>query len=75
MRFTQSEKTVKKYKTSFALAQARDVLRDKYGLTQVCTDTTAKYSKDVLFTTEEVSQVISDLIDDTLYYDSWKVAK
>lgn len=68
VRFTPFERTTKKHTLEFATEQALAVLRDKYRLENICVDVIKKFDKTALLTTCEVSQIVENLIDDTLYW-------
>ncbi len=68
--FTKSEKTVKKYKLELAVNQARAVLLDKR-CKALCTTMIQRKSNDRLYTLVEISEIINDLVHDTLYHEGY----
>lgn len=73
MFYTVKEKTEKKWTIDDVASQALIILKDKYKLEQVCTDMLKNYSESELLTTVRLNELKEDLIDDTLYYDGWKI--
>lgn len=66
--FTQVERTVKKHTVGFAVKQAQHVLKEKR-YPQVCTNAVRGRATSELITTEELSNLVEALVDDTLFYD------
>lgn len=66
--FTQAERTVKKHTVGFAVKQAQHVLKEKR-YSELCVNAVRGRAYDQLLTTEEVSKLVEELVDDTLFYD------
>ena len=66
--FTHKEKTVKQISVSFIAKQARDVLND-LGVVGVCVNK-LPYDYEQLYTIEQASKIIEDIIFDSIYYAS-----
>lgn len=65
MFYTQSEKTVKKYTPSFALAQAKAVLNGQ----NACINAMAQYSDTELLTAVEIDELVNTIVSDSHYHN------
>lgn len=66
--FTKAEKTISRLPLSFIYTQAKAVLKDRYNEHSMCTNRVSHCGDDWLFTVEEVSRLVEDIVDDTLYH-------
>lgn len=70
--FTFVERTVKKYNVGQAYTHALAALKDK-GYEQVCVNCLRGKDNDLPLTLEEMSNLVEDMMQDTYYYDGWKI--
>jgi len=68
MVYTLKEKTEKKYKLSFAIEQAKGILKMKHNKSSCCVNSVKNRSQDELLTIVEVNKIIDTLVDDSLDY-------
>ena len=66
IQYTQAEKTERKYLPSFALAQARAILKGQ----SVCVNAMNKYQDDDLLTLEQVNDLVSEMVGDSCYHNN-----
>ena len=64
MNYTKTEKTVKRHTLQKAIDNARIILKGK----PVCMDSVRRYPENILFTTEELNNVVDQIVTDSLYY-------
>lgn len=69
IQFTHQEKTIKKHSQAWIIGQAKAVLNDK-GIKGLCTNKLPQNYGE-LYTTEEASEIIADLVDDSLFYGGY----
>ena len=68
MFFTQAERTVKKHTIGWCVTQAERRLKDRKINIPLCMNASRKYSESELLTTEQASNLIQELVDDSLYH-------
>ena len=66
MNLKKKEKTVKRHNVNFIVAQARSVLNDM-NVQGLCTNK-VPYDHGQLYTTQEASDIIASVVDDSLFY-------
>lgn len=66
--YTTREKTVKQHTLDDACNAAIAILKRKYKYDQLCTDMLKGKSETELLTTVEMSELVHDLVDDTVYW-------
>lgn len=66
--FTHSQRTEKNYTVGAAIKQATEVLAKHYNLTGVCVNKVQHVSQDKPITLNEMSDLIEDLVNDTIYH-------
>lgn len=67
--FTHRERTEEKYLLADALTQAAMVLKHHYRIPKLCTDKAKGLNLCAFITLEKFSQLVQDLVDDTLYWE------
>ena len=66
--YTTREKTVKQHTLDDACNAAKAILQREYKYNQLCTDMLKGKSETELLTTVEMSKLVQDLVDDTVYW-------
>jgi hypothetical protein len=66
--YTLKERTLKQHTLTDACAVASAILENKYQYKKLCTDLLKGRNEADLLTTEEMSNLAQELVDDTLYY-------
>lgn len=75
MFYTVKELTEKKWTTNDVCKAAAVIIKEKTNgqLTQLCTDALKNVSDTELFTVQRLNELVESVIDDTFYYDGYKV--
>lgn len=74
MQYTKKEMTEPRHDLNFIMKQARDVVDDKTkhrshnNPVGICLNKLPRCRDDQLFTTAAASEIIDDIVDDSLYY-------
>lgn len=66
MQYTHKEMTVADQKSSQAVTLAKQVLQDKYGVQKV--NVSKMNGVPMLITIKQLSELVEDLIEDSMYY-------
>lgn len=66
--YTTKEKTLKQHTLDDVCNAAKLILQSKYNYNQLCVDKLKGKSETELLTTAEMSKLVQDLVDDTLYW-------
>lgn len=66
--YTYSERTIKKFRADDAINFARQLLKDKYGITTICVKA-LKGNNFKELTTAELSELVEEMVQDTLYFE------
>lgn len=64
MNYTKREKTLKQHTIQKAIDNARLLLKGK----SVCLNATRKYKEGELLTTEQLNNLVDQIVSDSLYY-------
>lgn len=69
--FTHKERTEKCKTLGNAVAQARSVLLHFYRINKLCCNKIGYRNLDEEITIKEMSELVNELVDDTLYYEGY----
>ena len=75
MFYTVKELTEKKWTTEDVCKAATIIIKQKTSgqLTEICTNTLKNVYDTELFTVKRLNELVDGVVDDTLYYDGYKV--
>lgn len=68
MQYTFSERTVKNKTVGQACQIAKQVLKEKYNIHELCTNAVHNRPNDESITVVELNTLVSNLVDDTVYH-------
>lgn len=67
--YTYKERTLKRHTLSEICHAALGVMKNKHNKDRICTDVLKGKNDDELFTTQEMSDLVQEVVDDTLYHE------